>query len=56
MYTFLHKKQKSSSEQLFVRKFVRCTPLINIFGSKSRTHTQQNIKKKNSSTSYAHFV
>jgi len=40
----------------FFLKFVRCTPLINIFGSKSRTHTQQNSRLYFSSTSFAHFV
>jgi len=30
--------------------------MINIFGSKSRTLTQQNSHTQNSSTSFAHFV
>jgi len=54
MYTFLHEKNHISIEHFFSRKFVRCTPLINIFGSKSRTLRQQN--KFFSSTSLAHFV
>ena len=41
MYTFLHKK-KSTFYQTVLFKFVRCTTLIDIFGSKSRTLTQQN--------------
>ena len=40
MYTFLHKKKNQLSIEQFFSKFVRCTPLINIFGSKSRTLTQ----------------
>ena len=36
MYTFLHKKKKTLYIEHFF-KFVRCTRLINMFGSKSRT-------------------
>jgi len=55
MYTFLHKKRNQLSVEQFFFKFVRYTPLINMFGSKSRTLTQQNSRVF-SSTSFAHFV
>jgi len=42
-------------KQFFLSKFVRCTPLINIFGSKSRTLRQQNSCLFFSSTSLAHL-
>jgi len=54
MFTFLHKKNQLSIKPFFY--FVRCTPLINIFGSNSRTLTQQNSRLFFSSTSFAHFV
>jgi len=54
MYTFLHKKKSTFYQTLFL--FVRYTPLINMFGSNSRTLTQRNIRLIFSSTSLAHFV
>ena len=36
-------------------KCVRCTPLINMFGSKSRTLRQQNSRSFFSTTGLAHF-
>jgi len=56
MFTFLQKKKIQLSIEQFFLKFVRCTPLINIFGSKSQTLTQQNSCLIVSSTSLAHFV
>jgi len=55
MYTFLHKNKNLSIEQ-FLLRFVRCTPLIIIFGSKSCTLTQQNSRLFFSSASFAHLV
>jgi len=50
------KKNQLSIEQVFFSNFVRCTPLINIFGSKSQSLRQQNSQLFFSSTSLAHFV
>jgi len=57
MYTFLHKKMSTFYRTVFSpSKCVRCTPLINMFGSKSRTLRQQNSRLLFSSTSLAQFV
>ena len=57
MYTFLHKKKNQRFiEPFFSSKCVRCTPLINMFGSKSQILGQQNTRILFSSTSLAHFV
>ena len=55
MYTFLDKKNQLSIEHFF-SKCVGCTPLINIFGLKSRILTQQNSQFFFSYTGFAHFV
>jgi len=44
MYTFLQKKKINFLSNSLFSKCVRCTPLINNFGSKSRTLTQQNSR------------
>ena len=48
-------RKKLTIEQFF-SKFVRCTPLNYIFGSKSRTLTQQNSRLCFSSIRFAHFM
>ena len=55
MYTFLDKKNQLSIEHFF-SKCVGCTPLINIFGLKSRTLRPLNSRLFFSSTGFAHFV
>jgi len=49
-------KHQLSIKQFFSSNFVRCTPLINIFGSNSGSLSQQNSRLFISTTSLAPFV
>ena len=53
---FIRKKSTFYRTGFFFINYVRCTPLINMFGSKSRTLRQHNSRLFISTTSLAHCV